>query len=175
MKHHHAPAHGFTLIELMMVVSIMGLLSSVALPQYTRATLRARSAERVTIMESLFRAVNDVVNQQQRVPSAAPPLTRSTWTGVGNPAGAPGTLKRHFDWTAAGWTQVPMVVQGDAYYTYSFVADDLNGDGKTVTLTLTGDGDLDGDGTHSVRTTSYTSVGFSFKQDPEPYLNPSIF
>ena len=175
MKHHHAPAHGFTLIELMMVVSIMGLLSSIALPQYTRATLRARAAERVTIMESLFRAVNDVVVQQQRVPSAAPPGTRSTWTGVGNPAGIPGTSKRRFDWAAAGWTQVPMVVQGDAYYTYSFVADDLNGDGKTVTLTLTGDGDLDGDGIHSVRTTSYTSVGFSFTQVPEAYIDPNIF
>jgi prepilin-type N-terminal cleavage/methylation domain-containing protein len=175
MKHHHAPAHGFTLIELMMVVSIMGLLSSIALPQYTRATLRARSAERVTIMESLGRAVNDVVNQQQRVPSAALPGERSTWTGIGNPSGPPGASKRRFDWTAAGWTQLPMVVQGDAYYTYSFVADDLNGDGKTVTLTVTGDGDLDADGVHSVRTIRFVSIGFSFKQDPEPYADPNVF
>jgi prepilin-type N-terminal cleavage/methylation domain-containing protein len=175
MKHHRAPAHGFTLIELMMVVSIMGLLSSIALPQYTRATLRARSAERATIMESLGRAVNDVVNQQQRVPSASPPGVHSTWTGVSNPAGTPGSTKRSFDWTAAGWAELPMVVQGNAYYSYSFIADDLNGDGRILTLTVTGDGDLDADGVHSVRTITYTGVGYSFRQDPVPFLDPNVF
>jgi prepilin-type N-terminal cleavage/methylation domain-containing protein len=173
--HHHAAAHGFTLIELMMVVSIIGMLASVALPQYSKATLRSRAAERVTVMESMGRAVNDVVNQQQRVPSAAPPGTRSTWTGVANPAGTPGASKRPFDWTASGWSMLPMLVQGNAYYTYSFVADDKDGDGKTLTLTVTGDGDLDEDGFHSVRTISFVGVGFSFIQNAEAFLDPNIF
>ena len=48
MTRHLPGTRGFTLIEVMMVVAIMGLLSSVALPQYQRAVLRARSAERDT-------------------------------------------------------------------------------------------------------------------------------
>jgi prepilin-type N-terminal cleavage/methylation domain-containing protein len=175
MKHDLAATRGFTLLELMVVVSIISCLASVAFPQYQRANLRARAAERATIMEALSRAVTDVVNQQQRVPSAALPGEPSTWTGVNNPPGTPGVGKRRFDWAADGWSQLPMVVQGDAYYSYSFLAIDATGNGQNVTLTVTGDGDLDADGMHSVRTFRFVAVGFSFKQDPEDFLDPNVF
>ena len=153
------PARGFTLVEIMVTVAIVGLLSSVAIPQYMRMQFRSRASERLAIMDAVGRAVRDTVANLQALPDPASP---DSWAGASNPPGAPTAHKRPFVPALGGWRWLPMIVQGDCYYSYSFVAGRPSASGANATLTVIALGDLDGDGVPSAKQINYQSAGWVF-------------
>lgn len=60
---------GFTMVELMVVVVIMGVLASIALPNYKRSLDRARLAEATSIVGAIERAI-DMYRLQNKAATA---------------------------------------------------------------------------------------------------------
>ena len=52
-KEHRKGSEGFTLLELLMVVIIIGILASIALPTYLRTAERARAGEALTMLGAI--------------------------------------------------------------------------------------------------------------------------
>lgn len=60
---------GFTLIELMIVVAIIGILAAIAIPAYQDYTIRAQVTEGVNLMAGAKAAVTEVFNDAGTFPA----------------------------------------------------------------------------------------------------------
>ena len=86
------PSAGFTLVELMIVVAIIGILASVAVPNFNQAVLKARRSEAKVCLDGIHTA--------EEAYNAA---FDAYIEGDSNPGGSIGKTQRPWDRTVAGW------------------------------------------------------------------------
>jgi prepilin-type N-terminal cleavage/methylation domain-containing protein len=161
-------SRGYTLIEVLIVVAILSLLASIAVPQLLRMQLRARRAEVAPNLKALAVAHLDYYHQHHRLVDCDP-----------SPASIPGRTQAFFDETVAGWDDLAWRPDGKVYCQYycqklygtggaewvrSHALCDLDGDGEVADWFV----DIDPTGASStsqhlvIRPSTYTSLNNRF-------------
>ena len=87
---------GFTLIELMIVVAIIGILAAIAIPAYQDYTVRAQVTEGLNLAAEVKTAISDFHAARGRLP------TNNTSSGVSNAASITGNYVSQVNVTTGG-------------------------------------------------------------------------
>ena len=140
---------GFSLVELMIVVGIIGLIASLAIPNYLRFTAktsRTEMLETVSKMQLYFKNTYDNVGTMSTsntvAPGASSPVNPPGLTPVGQSATWSGTL--------AGWSDFQFPPEGGVKMRYSYTLAALDGQGKVSDVTISVCGSFPGLGANTV-------------------------
>lgn len=121
---------GFTILELMIVVTLIGVIASIAIPLFVQYQLKSRSAEG-KINLAAIRTCEEAYFAEYK----------SYVTAVPEPPVLPGNARSPFDSMTTNFAQLGFAPEGSVYFSYG-VAVSADGAGYTADAAA----DIDGDG-----------------------------
>ena len=154
---------GFTLVELMIVVVILGILAGIAIPAFTRYTQRSKTAEAVGNIRAIYQGQMTYFQRSIEVGTGQRFASAATYT----PDNSPGPSKypaRPTIWTSdPQWTAIGFSLDQPHYYAY---ASFTSGSGEGAYFYSRAIGDLDGDSNESTFSVTGTVTNGEIQRDP---------
>jgi type IV pilus assembly protein PilA len=154
---------GFTLIELMIVVAIIGILAAIAIPAFINYVKRSKTAEASSNLKTMFQGAASYYEQENwtgGVPAVGAVVAASSHCTISTttPDNLPTDAKRIIQWdaetNAAEYQAMNFAPADGLYFAYSLTALPAvsacgNPANDQTLYTFRAQGDLDGDTTYS--------------------------
>jgi type IV pilus assembly protein PilA len=155
---------GFTLIELMIVVAIIGILATVAIPAFMDYMRRSKKSEAVLQLDKIGKNAKRTYGETASYPAGTAKRLPAKPGGGGCCGGTgarPNTCaKVPTAWVADGvWSALEFEIDEDTLFYYDYT-------GTAQSFTATATGDLDCDGTEVV----YSAIGAAVNGNPTVQL-----
>jgi type IV pilus assembly protein PilA len=172
--------HGFTLMELMIVVAIMGILAAIAVPTFIMLMNRSKTGEAAMNLNNMFKYAAAYYGQERAGRTGS--VSTNCIVGDGGPdPSPPQRFKQKMRGDDPNFMVLGFTVADEVYFSYAMAANPADGRcgviaGEMSVYTFMAKGDLDGDGIYSTfematgtddSNTLYHAIGFYIDNELE--------